>query len=196
MCLNVQLYLPRTLGCPTARRSPRSEFGAQALLRSYRVVMRSLAISVDEYINELPPERREVVSAVRKLVLANLPAGIEETMSWGMISYEVPLTLFPKTYNDKPLVFAALAAQKQYYALYLMGIYGSETLRAKFEEAYQATGKRMDIGKSCVRFRTIDDLPLDVIAEAIAAVSLDEFCAMHQASQSLRKSRKTGREGK
>jgi len=122
--------------------------------------MRSQAISVDEYINELPPERREVVSAVRNVVLANLPAGIEETMSWGMISYEVPLTLFPKTYNNKPLVFAALAAQKQYYALYLMGIYGSETLRANFEEAYQATGKRMDIGKSCVRFRTVDDLPL------------------------------------
>lgn len=158
--------------------------------------MRSQATSADEYINELPPERRDVVSAVRKVVLANLPVGVEESMSWGMVSYEVPLTLFPKTYNDKPLVFAALAAQKQYYALYLMGIYGSQSLRANFEEAYQATGKRMDIGKSCVRFRTLEDLPLDVVAEAVAAVSLDEFCAMHEASQSLRKSRRTGREGK
>ncbi len=152
--------------------------------------MRSAADSVAEYLSELAPDRRAVVSAVRDVVLKNLPAGIIETMNWGMISYEVPLAIYPKTYNGKPLLFAALASQKQYFALYLMGIYGSQALRTKFETAYRASGKRMDIGKSCVRFRTIDDLPLDVIADAIASVSVEQLCAMHDQGESLRKSRR------
>ena len=151
--------------------------------------MRSEATSVDQYVKELPAERREMISAVREVVLANLPEGIVEVMSWGMISYEIPLETAPNTYNGKPLLYAALASQKQYCALYLMAVYGSESLRKKFETAYELSGKRMDIGKSCVRFRKLEDLPLEVVADAIAAVSVPQYLAMHEQSQSLRKSR-------
>lgn len=152
--------------------------------------MRSEASSVDQYISELTADRGEVIAAVRQVVLANIPDGIVETMNWGMICYEIPLSIVPDTYNGKPLAYAALASQKQYCALYLMAVYGSDALRRKFELSYQESGKRMDMGKSCVRFRKLDDLPLDVVAEAIAAVSLEEYLAMHEHSQSLRKSRR------
>lgn len=111
-------------------------------------------------------------------------------MNWGMITYEVPLRTFPDTYNGQPLAYAALASQKWHMAVYLSGIYGTADLRAWFEEAYRATGLRMDIGKSCVRFTSIDQLPLDLIGEAIAAVPVDEFIAMHEVSRSLRASRR------
>jgi len=152
--------------------------------------MRSSAGTVHDYLASLPSDRSEVVSVVRAVVLANLPDGFVEAMRWGMISYEVPLERYPNTYNGEPLSLAGLAAQKNHYSLYLMGIYGSPALRERFESGYRASGKRMDIGKSCVRFRKLEDLPLDLAGEAIAAVGLDELCAMHDASTSLRKSRK------
>jgi len=148
------------------------------------------AASVPDYLASLPDDRREALTAVREVVLARLPEGIEEAMNWGMISYEVPLERYPDTYNGQPLSYAALASQKNHMAVYLMGIYGSDSLRARFEDAYRATGKRMDIGKSCVRFRRLDDLPLDVIGDAVGAVTLDDFLAMHDQAASLRKSRK------
>jgi hypothetical protein len=96
-------------------------------------------------------------------------------MNWGMIAYEVPLTTFPDTYNGKPLMYAALASQKNHMAVYLSGIYSSESGRRKFEAAYKATGKRMDIGKSCVRFKKLDDLPLELIGETIGSLAVDDF---------------------
>ena len=125
------------------------------------------------------------------MVLANLPDGIVETMNWGMISYEIPLSTVPDTYNGKPLMFAALASQKQYCALYLMAVYGSDVVRREFEVAYQKSGKRMDIGKSCIRFRELDDLPLDVVADAVAAVSIDQYLQMQQHTETPRRSNKT-----
>ena len=152
--------------------------------------MHSDATSVPDYLASLPDDRREALAAVREVVLAHLPEGIEEAMNWGMISYQVPLERYPDTYNGQPLSYAALASQKNHMAVYLMGIYGSDSLRARFEDAYRATGKRMDIGKACVRFRRLDDLPLDVIGDAVGAVTLDDFLAMHDQAASLRKSRK------
>ncbi len=143
--------------------------------------MRSDAATVEDYLEELPPERREMVSAVRDLILRHLPEGYVESMRWGMISYEVPLEIYADTYNGQPLNYAALASQKQYISLYLMAIYGDEALRERFEEAYRATGKRLDVGKSCVRFRRLDDLPLDLVAEMIRAVTVDEYVARARA---------------
>ena len=140
----------------------------------------SKAPTVTEYLADLMPERREVVSKVREVMLASLPLGIEENMNWGMISYEVPLSVCPKTYNGKPLMFAALAAQKHHYAVYLSGIYSFENLRQEFERDYLATGKRYDVGKGCVRFRKLEDLPLDVIAKAIGAVDVGTFVARYK----------------
>ncbi len=135
----------------------------------------SQATSPDQYLDELPDGRRHDIAIVRDVILANLPAGIEESMNWGMLTYEVPLSVVPDTYNGQPLAFAGLASQKNHMSVYLSGIYASESLRQEFEERYAATGKRMDIGKSCVRFRRLDDLPLDVIAWAISAVTMTEF---------------------
>lgn len=151
--------------------------------------MHSDAATVSEYLDSLPDDRRAAIEAVRKVVKKNLPKGFVETMRWGMITYEVPLSTYPDTYNGQPLAYAAIASQKQHMSVYLMGIYGSESLRARFEDEYRATGKRMDIGKSCVRFRKLDDLPLDVVGRAVAAVSLKDFLAMYDESASLRKSK-------
>ena len=143
----------------------------------------SAAATVEDYLTELPEDRRAAISAVRDVILANLPDGFVEAMSWGMIAYEVPLGTFPDTYNGKPLMLAALASQKRHMAVYLTSIYADEDLQSWFEAAYRATGKRLDMGKSCVRFRHFDDLPTELIGEAIARVSLDEFLDSYRASR-------------
>ena len=153
--------------------------------------MQSDATTVTAYLASLPDDRRKAMAAVRKVIRANLPKGIVESMNWGMISYEVPLKTYPDTYNGQPLAYAALASQKNHMSVYLMGIYGSEALRVEFEDAYKATGKRMDIGKSCVRFRTLDDLPLDVVGTAVGAMTLAQFIALHDEASSIRKSKRS-----
>ncbi len=157
--------------------------------------MRSDASSVSSYLAELPEDRRAALTAVRTVIKANVPSGIVETMNWGMIAYEVPLATFADTYNGKPLTYAALASQKNYMSVYLMGIYADDELRARFEAAYAQTGKRMDVGKSCVRFRTLDELPLDVIAEAVGALTVPQFLAKHESGTSLRAGRTASRKG-
>jgi len=145
--------------------------------------MRSNAATVEACLNELPPERREMIEIVRQVILDHLPEGYVEAVRRGMISYEVPLVSYPDTYNGQPLSYAALASQKNYVSLYLMAFYGDEALRERFETAYCATGKRLDVVKSCVRFRKLDDLPLDLVAEMIAAVSVDEYVAQAKAAR-------------
>ena len=133
--------------------------------------MRSAARTVREYLAGLPADRRTAISAVRKVIRDNLPDGYSEAMNWGMITYhQVPLATCPDTYNGQPLMYAALASQKNHMAVYLTGIYTSEGSRAAFEAAYRATGKRFDVGQSCVRFRTLADLPLPLIGETIASL--------------------------
>ncbi len=139
--------------------------------------MRSEATTVEQYLAELPADRRETIETVRSVILENLPDGYVESMNWGMIAYEVPLETYPDTYNKQPLAFAALASQKNHMAVYLAGIYISDDARDEFEKAYRATGKRFDVGKSCVRFRKLEDLPLDLIGETIASVPVDRLIA-------------------
>ena len=143
-------------------------------------MVRSEAATVEEYLGELSAERREAVEAVRAVALANLPEGYVEAMNWGMISWEVPLERYPNTYNRQPLMYAALASQKNYMSLYLMCVYADEDDRARFEERFRASGKRLDMGKSCVRFRRVEDLPLDLIAETIASTSVDEYIRRYE----------------
>ena len=144
---------------------------------------KSAATTVDAYLDELPAERRRVVATVRDVVRANLPAGYEEAMRWGMISYEVPLARYPDTYNGQPLAYAALAAQKSHYALYLTCAYTDPAQAAWLERAFAAAGKRLDIGKSCVRFKRLEDLPLPVVGEAIASTPPDRFIALYEAGR-------------
>ena len=141
--------------------------------------MQSDASSVEEYLLEVPPERRADLEIVRNQVLLNLPAGIVESMSWGMIVYEVPLTTVPATYNGKPLVYAGLANQKNYMSLYLMGIYASEKLRQRFEADFNAGGYRLNAGKSCIRFKRVTDLNLAAIGRAVSALTLEEFVGIY-----------------
>jgi uncharacterized protein YdhG (YjbR/CyaY superfamily) len=151
--------------------------------------MHSDAKTVDEYLNSLPEPRRAAIATVRKEILNNLPDGFEEVINWGMINYQVPLSVYPNTYNGQPLMYAALASQKNHMAVYLTGIYTSETSRKKFEEAYRQTGKRFDAGKSCVRFSKLDDLPLSLIGEIIASQRMEEFIEIVEKSTSTRKNR-------
>ena len=143
--------------------------------------MRSEASTVEAYLAELPEDRRGTVEAVRALVREHLPEGYEEGMELGMISYHVPLARSPRTDNGRPLGYVALASQKRYLSLYLMGVYAER--EGRFRAAYAASGKRLDMGKSCLRFRRLDDLALDVIAEEIAATGVDDLIAYYEAAR-------------
>ena len=140
----------------------------------------SSAKTVDGYLDELTPERRQVVEAVRDVILENLPDGYEEVMQYGMISYVIPFSRFPITYNRQPLGYVSLAAQKNYISLYLMGVYGSEDLSAWFTREWKATGRKLDMGKSCIRFKRIEDVALELVGEAVARVSVDDFIKIYE----------------
>lgn len=137
--------------------------------------MRSDATRVDDYLAELTADQRDIVASLRDLVHAHLPEGWEETMNWGMISYDIPVEMSGKTYNGKPLMFAAIGAQKHHVGLYLCGLYCKVDRKLAFETAYTASGKKLDMGKSCLRIRQKDQIDHDSIAQALSAVTVNEF---------------------
>lgn len=145
--------------------------------------MQSKAKTVAEYLKELPEDRRASVEAVRKVILKNLPKGYEEGMSYGMIGYCVPHSLYPKGYHcdpKQPLPFLGLASQKNYMSLYLMCTWGDEQGKKKFIADYAKTGKKLDMGSSCVKFKKVDDLALDVIGKLIASIPVRQFIAAYE----------------
>lgn len=144
--------------------------------------MKSEAATVGDYLASLPEARCKPVAALRNLVRKSIPDGYEEAMSWGMISYEVPLTTFSKTYNGKPLAYAAIASQKNHMALYLLGLYCKPGAEAAFRKAWKG-GKKLDLGKSCLRFKSLDDLDLDLIASTIASTSVADFIQLQQTAR-------------
>jgi hypothetical protein len=152
-------------------------------------MVRSTASTAAEYLEQIPPERRDALAQLRANVLRALPSGFIETIQHGMISYVVPLPRFSSTYNGQPLTVLALASQAQYMAIYLNGLYGDQTLRTEFEQVYLATGKKFDMGKSCLRFKRLDDLAMDVILTAVSRVGVDELIAMHDAAHPPRAKR-------
>ena len=137
--------------------------------------MQSKANSVEQYLNNIPEDRKESLSIVREAIVKNLPTGYVEVMNWGMITYEVPLETFPDTYNGKPLMYAALASQKNHMSVYLMGCYMSPEIRKNFENAYKQSGNKFDAGKSCIRFKKEEDLPLELIGKTIGSMSVEQF---------------------
>lgn len=144
---------------------------------------KSTTATAEEYLSGLAEDRREVVAAIRQLILANLPEGYQETVSWGMISYSVPLKRYPKTYNGQPLSYIALASHKSYISLYLMSVYGDPQQEAWLTDAFVRAGKKLDMGKSCLHFRKLEDLPLDVISEVVASTTPDQYIARYEASR-------------
>lgn len=144
------------------------------------------ARTVREYLDALSADRRKAIAKVRSVIRKNLPKGYEEALAYGMISYQVPLKTLPNTYNSQPLCYAALAAQKNYNALYLMAAYGDPKQRTALEKAFAEAGKRLDMGKSCVRFKDADDLPLEDIGKLIAAIPMASYIRTYQARRNLR----------
>ena len=124
---------------------------------------------------------------VRRLILENLPMGYQEVMQNGVISYVIPLPRYPKTYNKQPLAYVSLAAQKNYLSIYLMGVYGDPEMESWFVRRYRDSRKRLDMGKSCVRFQTLDGLPLDLVGEAIARTLVEDFIQLYESTRVSRR---------
>ena len=148
--------------------------------------MQSDADSVEDYLDSLPEDRRSAISTMRDVINEHLPEGYVEQMDWGMVSWVVPLDTKPDTYNGKPLCYAALASQKKHMAVYLMGMYSDGPELEWFRDQYAERGMKLDMGKSCVRFKQLDDVPLDVLGEAIGKIAVDEFIARYEASRGAR----------
>lgn len=143
----------------------------------------SKAATAKAYLAELPPERRAVIAAVRDVILAHLPPGYEEQMRWGMLSYEIPLSRYPVTYNGQPLSYATLAAQKNAYSIYLMGVYQDPALLEELRAGFEKNGKKLDMGKSCVRFTKLEDVPLDLIGAIVGATTVEQYLAHYEANR-------------
>ncbi len=145
--------------------------------------MKIEAKSPDDYISKLPEDRREVMSNLRQAVLDNLPKGFSEEMSYGMIGYVVPHSLYPEGYHcdpKLPLPFMNIASQKNFVAFYHMGIYADKKLLEWFVKEYPKHSKyKLDMGKSCVRFKRMGDIPYDLIGELVRKVSVDDWIEMY-----------------
>jgi hypothetical protein len=152
--------------------------------------MTSKATTVEDYLEALPPDRRAAISAVRQVILASLPAGYEERMSYGMIGYVVPHSLYPAGYHcdpKLPLPLAILGSQKNHMAIHLCHVYGDAATEKWFRKAWLATGKKLDMGKACVRFKKLEDVPLDVIGQVIARTPAKKYIARMKALAATRK---------
>ncbi len=147
-------------------------------------MLQSTPSTVEEYLQELPASRRKIISELRNLIRKKIPKGYNETMRWGMISYEVPLDRYPTTYNKQPLSYIGLASQKGHIGLYLMNIYQDKNVESFLRTAFKTSGKKLDMGKACIRFKKLEDLPLDAIGRIIASTSVNEFIDQYEQSRS------------
>ncbi len=145
--------------------------------------MQSNAATVKEYLSELPADRRDAMESVRAVIRQNLDPAYEEGMQYGMIGYYVPHSVYPPGYHcdpKQPLPFVCLASQKNYMSVYLGSVYAVPGGEKRFREAWAKTGKKLDMGKSCLRFKKLDELALDVIGEAIRRVPVREFIQYYE----------------
>ena len=142
------------------------------------------ATEVEQYLAKLPAGRRADIEATRKLIVKHLPKGYEETVSGNFLNYVVPLTRYPQTYNKQPLAYLSLAPQKNYNALYLMGCYISAAQQKRLAQAYRKAGRKLDMGKSCLRFQGYEELPHQVLGELIAETTPADFIAAYERSRS------------
>jgi len=141
--------------------------------------------TVPEYLAALPDDRRAVVRKLRSFVKKHVPKGYKEQMGFGAITYAVPLTTLPDTYNGEPLCYAAIAAQKNFYSLYLMSVYGDPKQAKWMAGEFRKRGKKLDMGKSCVRFKSLDDLPLDVVGEVLASTPVEAYIARYRQARKM-----------
>ena len=149
--------------------------------------MKSSAKTPREYLTALPPDRRKVVAEVRTLVRGRIQKGFKEGVNYGMITWSIPRERYSETYNGQPLAYVCLAAQKNYYTLHLFGAYMSKDAQGTLRKGYAAAGKRLDMGKGCVRFRKLEDLVPEAVGDAIASMSVDDVVAMYEAARARRR---------
>lgn len=145
--------------------------------------MQSKATTIAQYLKELPADRREAIEAVRKVILKNMDPGFQECMQYGMIGYSVPHSIYAEGYHcdpKQPLPFAALASQKNYMSLYFNAAYGDESEEAWLREAWAKAGKKLDMGKCCIRFKKLEDLPLDVVGQAFKRIRLPDYVRRYE----------------
>lgn len=140
----------------------------------------SRATTVADYLAELPPDRRAEIERVRDLINQALPDGYREGIGYGMIGWVIPLERYPDTYNKQPLAYAGLAAQKNSNSLYLNCVYASKVRTERLKKAFAVAGKKLDMGKSCIRFKKVDDLALEAIREEIASTTPDEYIRIYE----------------
>jgi len=145
--------------------------------------MTTTATTVQDYLSSLTPEQRSVIEPVRSLILSHLPSGFVETINWGMLSYEVPLDLYPNTYNKKPLSYVGLAVQRKYYSLYLMPAYMDQNEYQTLMNTFEKAGKKLSMGKSCIRFKKVEDLPLELIGSIIASHTVSSFISAYETAR-------------
>jgi hypothetical protein len=143
----------------------------------------STATTVGEYLAGLPVARRAVIRGVRDIIRRHIPKGYREAIGFGMITYQVPLSRYPDTYNGRPLMYVGLAAQKNAFSLYLTCAYMDEDRARRLREAFRRAGKKIDMGKSCIRFRSLEDLELEAVAAEIASTPPDEFIRRYEKSR-------------
>lgn len=144
----------------------------------------SNASTVKEYLEDLPEDRRKDLTELVNLVRKHLPKGYEEVMAWGMVGYQVPMSVSGPTYNNQPIGPVAIAAQKHHISLYLLSIYASKELTLEFRERWLASGKKLDMGKSCIRFKTLEQADLETIKWAVSLLRPKEFVDMYRDSRS------------
>lgn len=136
---------------------------------------RSNAKTPAAYLASLPPDRRATIAAVRKVVKKHMPKGFKETMNWGAITWEIPLSRYPKTYNGQPLAYVSLAAQKTFSTLYLLAAYADMRNYHQLKAAFGKAGKKLDMGKSCLHFTRVEDLELDAIGKVVASCTPERW---------------------
>jgi hypothetical protein len=156
-------------------------------------MVRREATSVEGYLDTLPADRREVVARALEFVREHIPPGYEEGMNYGMIGWYVPLSRYPDTYNGQPLGVVSLGAQKRHTALYLSGPYADPELEGRLREGYAAAGMRLDMGKSCLRFKSFDEVETGVVGEVIAALGPDRFIDIYEAARARTRTKRPGR---
>lgn len=139
--------------------------------------------TVAAYLASLPADRRAELAKVRRVIRKHLPKGYKEGVGFGMITYAVPLRTYPDTFNGQPLCYAGLAAQKAHSSLYLMSVYGSKALASQLRAGFRRAGKKLNMGKSCIRFRRADDLDLATIGKLVAGVPVKKYIAIAEAAR-------------
>jgi len=147
----------------------------------------SKAKTPGEYLKSLPADQRAVIATVRQVIKENLPKGYVESMNWGMLTYEIPLKTYPNTYNKRPLLYLALAAQKNNYALYLTCAADDKPNMERLAAAYKRAGRKLNMGKSCLRFKSLEELPLDIIGDMVASQSVAQRIQSAEVGRAKRK---------